>query len=162
MFVEVSFGLKNYDKTSEESPATDAAPAAEHTAYAAHAAGSASNPGDDAYYNGDKLNRAGLDRCRVMVLHIDHNSARDKIGNAKLRLRQFAMDIIRYQVDFIGGDSNGCAYKAKNRQYCVNPGKSAFVLMLKAIARFINGTHGWPKLIGAKIVTNKPMRSSGT
>ena len=49
---------------------------------------------------------------------------------------------------------NGCAYKAKKHQNCVNPGKSAFVLMLKAIVRFINGTSGWPNLIGVKIVTN--------
>ena len=135
-----------------------AAPAAEQTPDAAPAAGSGSKPEDDTStvcnYSGEWYNRAGLEKCRVMFMHIDHNSARDKIGTCKLRLRQVAMDIVRYQVDFIRGDLNGCAYKAKKHQNCISSGKSAFVLTLKAIARFINGTNGWPYLIGVKIVTN--------
>ena len=38
----------------------------------------------------------------------------------------------------------------------MNPGQSAFVLMLKALARFVNGAMGWPNKVGVRIVTSSP------
>ena len=125
LIAEVSFRLKTVKKTKEETPAPGAAPAAEETPGTAPAAGpsqsSAVEKGSVQTYSADRRNRAGLERCKVVVLHMDHNNAREKIGKSKLRLRQIAWDMARYQVDFVGGDLNNCAYKAKKHHFRMNP-----------------------------------------
>jgi hypothetical protein len=61
--------------------------------------------------HGHPCTRATLPTVRILVFHVDHDSANKSCNKTRQRLRQMALDIAKYQVDFAGGDANGSLYK---------------------------------------------------
>jgi hypothetical protein len=61
--------------------------------------------------HGQPVTRATMTTVRTLVFHVDHEAANNCCHKTRQRLRQMALDIAKYQVDFAGGDANGSLYK---------------------------------------------------
>jgi len=64
--------------------------------------------------HGQPCTRATLQKARILVFHVDHAAANTKCHKTRQRLRQMALDIAKFQVDFAGGDANGSLIKYYN------------------------------------------------
>jgi hypothetical protein len=86
----------------------------------------------------DFIARARLRKTRVCVVHV-HNVSASKTPSTVIKcLRQLAMDIARYQVDILGGDMNGMAYRTFKNQNGYNVEYGGCNLVLSTLMRFVN------------------------
>ena len=62
------------------------------------------------------LTRAGSDRIRVCMFHLNSGMAGDKVALAHEALGAMYADCLHYQVDLVGGDANMALYRATGRK----------------------------------------------
>ena len=62
------------------------------------------------------LTRAGTDRIRVCMFHLNSGVAGDKVALAHEALGTMYADCLHYQVDLVGGDANMALYRATGRK----------------------------------------------
>ena len=62
------------------------------------------------------LTRAGSDRIRVCMFHLNSGIAGDKVALAHEALGAMYADCLHYQVDLVGGDANMALYRATGRK----------------------------------------------
>ena len=62
------------------------------------------------------LTRAGSDRIRVCMFHLNSGVAGDKVALAHEALGSMYADCLHYQVDLVGGDANMTLYRATGRK----------------------------------------------
>ena len=52
-----------------------------------------------------------MKKVRTLVFHAHHEKAHSNCYTTRLRLRQMSLDIVKNQVDYMGGDANASVYK---------------------------------------------------
>jgi hypothetical protein len=88
--------------------------------------------------DGDQVMRAHMSKVRVLVYHIDNKKARETPQIVRLRLRQMFLDAIRYEVDFMGGDSNAAIYRYFTNQTVASVEVSSFHHVLDHFVKVFN------------------------